>query len=217
MESKLQFQQNANVVAANGRPVGQIERVVVHPESKAVSHIVVRTGSLLKKEERVVPVSLIAATDEERITLREDAGNLDSLPPFEEKRMVPREGQDLPPEPGPVLPAANVYGAPLVGLPAQPPPSSGEEFVKRTEQNIPEGSVAMKEGAKVITADGKAVGNVERLVADAPADQATYLVVSLGNLGRDRKLVPIDQVSLIDENQVHLSVEGDSLKELADA
>lgn len=217
METKLQFQQNANVVTANGRPVGQIERVVVHPESKAVSHIVVRTGSLLKKEERVVPVDLIAATDEKRITLRADAGDLNSLPSFEEKRLVPRADHDLPPETGPTLPATNVYGAPLVGLPAQPPSSSGEEFVKRTEQNIPEGSVAMKEGAKVIASDGKAVGNVERLVADAPADQATYLVVSLGSLGRDRKLVPIDQVSLIDEDEVHLSVEGDSLKELAAA
>jgi len=215
METKLQFQQNASVVAANGRSVGQIERVVVNPETRDVTHIVVRGGSLFKREERVLPIDLIAGTDESRITLRAGAGDLASLPPFEEKRLVGKEMEE-PRESSPTVLPPSVYGPVLTGVAKEPAPS-GEEFIVKTEQNIPEGTVALKEGAKVITADGKQVGNVERVLADVPADQATHLLVSTGGLGREKRLVPITWVTMMDEDEVHLQVEKDSLKELTGA
>ncbi len=213
METQLQFQQNASVVAADGRSVGQIERVVVNPETRDVTHIVVRGGSLFKKEERVLPIDLIAGTDESRITLRDDAGDLASLPPFEEKRLVGKEMEE-PRESSPTVLPPSVYGPVLTGV-SKEPAHTGEEFIVKTEQNIPEGSVALKEGAKVITAEGKQVGSVERVLADAPSDQATHLLVSTGMLNREKKLVPITWVSLMEEDEVHLQVEQDSLKELA--
>ena len=53
MATKVQFQKNATVVAANGQEVGSIERVVLSPESKMVTHIVVRKGSLLNRVDKV--------------------------------------------------------------------------------------------------------------------------------------------------------------------
>ena len=79
METKIPFQKNATVLAANGQEVGSINRVVLSPESKMVTHIVVRKGSLLNRVDKVVPVDLIAETTDERIKLRDEAGDLSSL------------------------------------------------------------------------------------------------------------------------------------------
>jgi sporulation protein YlmC with PRC-barrel domain len=83
------------------------------------------------------------------------------------------------------------------------------------EQNIPEGTIAVKEGAKVYTAEEKYVGKVERIVADLPEDQASHLLISKGLLAEERKLVPITWVQRIGEENIYLNVNKDSLEELA--
>ncbi len=219
MDTKMQFPQNADVLAANGKRLGHIERVVLNPATRAITHIVVRKRSLFKKEEKVVPIDLVARTAEDQIALRESAGDLESLPAFEEQHLIGAEdntqttgfaGGSRPSE----LPPA-IYGPLLTGMSPRPAPAS-EKFAIHTEQNIPEGTVAMKEGAKVITVEGKHVGNVERVLADVPADRATYLLISRGPLTRGKKLVPITWVTTLAEDEVHLRVKSESVEELAD-
>src|SRR5260370_28486368 len=83
----MEFQQNSAIFTANGDAVGHIDRVVVDPETKVVTHIVVRKGFLFK-EDKVVPISLIAKATEDGIRLRDDVGDLHALPLFEEKHYV---------------------------------------------------------------------------------------------------------------------------------
>ncbi len=173
MEKIMLFQKNANVVDANGQQVGSLERVVLNPESKLVTDLVIRTGTLFNKSDKVIPVELIAETTENQIVLSRKAGELESFPPFEERYLIDVDDDtdqklvDAPPV---------VYGNPGFGPMVVPAP--GEQFVTQIDQNIPHGTVAMKEGAKVITADGKHVGNVERVLADASMDQVTNLEIS---------------------------------------
>ena len=214
METKIQFQKNANVIAANGQPLGQIDRVVLNPETKVITDIVVKKGSLFNKEDKVVPVGLVAETTEDQILLRNEAGELNAFPVFEERRIVPgKEDIDktLSSENAPQM--VN-YGFPEVS-PAYVQPS-GKQFVTQIEQNIPEGTVAMKEGAKVITSEGKHVGYVERVLADSSVDQVTHLLVSTGRFTKDAKLIPIDWVMVMGEDEIHLRVNKDSVEELAD-
>lgn len=209
---KIQLQKNANVYAANGQELGFIERVVVNPGTKVITDIVVHTGNLFQKEDRVVPIDFVVETTEDKIVLREDAGNLDAFLPLEEKRMVAEKASETD-QPLSLNNAPPVnYGFPVTGPHLANPP--GEQYVTRIERNIPDGTVAMKEGARVITAEGKHVGNVERVVAVSPVDQITHLIVSKGMLSRESKRIPITWVKLMGEDEVHLRVKKASVEEL---
>jgi len=213
IETKIQFQKNATVLAANGQEIGSIDRVVLSPESKMVSHIVVRKGTLLNRVDKVVPVDLIAETTEERILLRDEAGDLESFPPFEEERVVDKKASlDQPPLYESSSP--ELIGYPEPNIPVIPAP--GEQYVTQIDQNIPDDTVALKEGARVITADGQHVGGVERVLAGPSADQVTHLLISRGMFPRETKLVPIEWVTTMTDEEVYLRVEEHWVKELAD-
>jgi sporulation protein YlmC with PRC-barrel domain len=215
MQNRMQLQRNASVLSADGRQVGSIDRVVLNPETKLVTHIVVRRRGLFSKEDKVVPVGLIDRSTGNEIALRDEAGDLQDSPPFEEKRVLSKDGgaTDAPP-PIPSGAPPVLYGSPVPGMSL--PPDPGQKFVTQVEQNIPDGTVALKEGATIITAEGKHAGRVERVLADVPADRATHLLVSSGLFSKETKLIPITWVTRIGEDEVHLRVAKDALDELAD-
>jgi uncharacterized protein YrrD len=207
----MQFQQDVSIVTANGQEVGHIDRVVVDPQAKAVTHIVVRKGFLFKKE-KIVPIGLIANATEDRITLRADAGDLEALPPFEEKHYVQPEGGTAPTNSPPGSAPSLYVPSPLGG--AQGASLPDERHIAQIEQNIPEGTIAMKEGAKAITTEGKHVGNVEGVFTDLPEERATHLLISKGLLSKERKLIPITWVTIMGEDEVHLAVKEEALEDL---
>jgi uncharacterized protein YrrD len=102
-----------------------------------------------------------------------------------------------------------VMGTPVM-LPSQP-------LVTQAEQNIPEGTVAMKEGAKVITVEGKHVGNVERVIVDPSDEQVTHLVVFKRKPHKEAKLIPMQLVMTLEEDKIHLRVNQESVDELDNA
>jgi hypothetical protein len=79
-------------------------------------------------------------------------------------------------------------------------------YVAKTEKNIPEGTVALEEGAKVIGSDGKEVGDIERILTDPLEDRATHLLIAEGLLLKDEKLIPTQWMTQVSEHEVHLSV-----------
>src|SRR5690554_2654386 len=89
----MEFKEGAPVRTADGKDVGRVDRVVLNPRTKEVTHVVVRKG-LLFREDKIVPLSLIAMATGEGLMLRPDAGDLDHLPPFEETHYVPADEAD---------------------------------------------------------------------------------------------------------------------------
>lgn len=209
MERTIQFQKDASVLTANGQQIGTLERVVLNPENKVVTDIVVRTGTLFNKADKVVPVEYIVETTENQVVVSHEAGELESFPPLEERHLV-SEKADVAQKLDEVPPV--VYGSPGFGPMLVPAP--GEQIVTQIEQNIPVGTVAMKEGAKVISADGKHVGNVERVLADPSVDQVTHLVISQGLFTKANKLIPINYVMTVGEDAVHLRVKRVSIQDV---
>ena len=57
----MQIKRNARVVTADGRDVGHVERVVIDPGTRDLSHLIVSRGRLFK-EDRGVPFNLVAHT-----------------------------------------------------------------------------------------------------------------------------------------------------------
>jgi uncharacterized protein YrrD len=206
----MQFTDGANVYTASGDRVGDIDRVVLDPKTKEVSHIVVRKGLIFNKD-KIVPIDLIAFAAEDHVVLREDAGDLERLPDFEEERYIVLDETELARAearsdfPTPLYPYFPTYGTGY-GAGQIYPTSPPQPYIIQTELNIPEGEVALEEGAKVISADGEQVGNVEKVLTDAQADRATNFVVSEGLLLKERKLIPVAWVDRVYEDEVHLAV-----------
>jgi uncharacterized protein YrrD len=209
MERTALFQKNANVLSASGQQLGSLQRVVLHPETKVITDIVVQGGGLFHKEYRVIPIDQIAETNEDQIQLHANSGEWESFLLFEERRIVNDDETPLRPS---TDSHQVIYGVPGVG-PAVVS-GSGEQFTTQIEQNIPEGTVALKEGAKVYSADDKHVGNVERVLVDPSADRASHLIVTYGLLAQEKKLIPMSWVMMLGEEKVHLNVTEAQLKEL---
>ncbi|MBN1261157.1 MAG: PRC-barrel domain-containing protein [Anaerolineae bacterium] len=212
----MQFKENANVYTVDDNKVGEVERVVLDPQTKEITHLVVRKGFLLT-EDKVVPIDLVDQGTEDRVILKK-IGDLESLPDFEESQYVqatplysrsPYKGGYARPYiwyPSPGL----TWWAGITPYPLYPVPG----FVKETWQNIPEGAVGLKEGADVIAADDEKVGNVERVFANPQQERATHLLISKGLLLKKKKLIPTTWITRVSEDAVHLVVHSDFLDRL---
>ena len=82
--------------------------------------------------------------------------------------------------------------------------------------NIPKNTVALKEGAKVISADSKHVGNIQKLFVDPKDNKTTHLLITKGLIFKSEKLVPVDWVNTFGEDEVFLSVNQGFLENLPD-
>src|SRR5258706_5506589 len=175
---KMQFKQGANVSTYDGKNVGSVDRVVLHPNTKEVTHIVVRKGFLFN-EDKIIPLDLVASASEDKVTLRRDAAHLDKLPPFEEVHYIPLDESEVATAAYPLGWASPYYWyEPLMG--ATNYAAGYVPYRSETEQNIPEDTVALKEGARVISEDDQHVGNVERVFTRSDNDRATHFLISAG-------------------------------------
>jgi uncharacterized protein YrrD len=207
----MRLTKGADVYSADGEKLGALERVILDPKTKEVTHFVISKGFLFTTN-KLVSVDLVDQEVKDKITLRSPKHELDEFEDFEETQYVNLEDADYPEVPG--APASYWY-PPLnlawwraggtdnpIMYPAQP------VYVARRTQNIPEGTVALEEGAKVVSADHKHIGNVKELIVDPQDNRVTHIVINEGVLFKERKLVPVTWISEIDETEIHLSVDA---------
>jgi uncharacterized protein YrrD len=212
----IELKEGIRVVTPSGEEVGKINRFVLDPATNEVTHIVIQKGWLLP-EDKVVHFEMIAS-DEDRVVLREDI-DFDQLPSFEETHFV-RVDDDLR-ERGPSGDPVYQYTPGYYWYPVHPNIGYagfglgyGTWPAAETKRNIPEDTVPLKEGTDVISSDGEHVGDVERLFVDQDSNRTTHFLISQGLLFKDRKLVPIDWVTSIEEDKVHLAVPSRLLERL---
>ncbi len=209
----MQFKQGASIYTEEGKEVGHIDRVVIGPKTKEVTHIVIRKG-LLFTQDKVVPAKFIVTGNADRITLRMDAGKLNELPDFEETHYIALNEEELARnEKNPIYFAPVSYWYPpypeMVVSPYVQPAYDVE-----TKLNIPSGTVAVREGAKVITRDEKHVGNVEQVMTGAKTDRVTHFVIAKGMLLKEKKMIPVDWIASLGEDEVRLVVVLRTVEEL---
>ena len=206
----MKFRQGASVYTADGQEIGHIDRVVIDPKTKQVTNVVIRKG-LLFPDDRVASINLVAEATEDHINMRGDIGDLHDLPKFEEKHYV----QVADGEGGSSSLSASHYADALYGYPPAGPiagADTGPKYTSRVEQNVPEGTVAVREGARVIAEDGKLVGRVEEILTDSGTKQATHILISQGLLTKERKLIPIFWVREFEENKIYLAAPAEILE-----
>jgi sporulation protein YlmC with PRC-barrel domain len=216
----MHFKYDAKVVDAEGKPAGHIDRVVLDPNTGTVTHLVVRKGLLLT-EDRVVPIDLVAASDDDELRLRSAAGRLDGLPRFEETHYVPVGPMgtgDLETTAPPYYWYPPVVGFQPIGSSAAAAygyPAPG--FASETERNIPGYTVALKEGSEVKSRDGHKLGTVTEVIVaspSAPGRAATHLV--LAGEQNQRKLIPAHWVAGANDDEIFLAVDAHLVNGLRD-
>jgi uncharacterized protein YrrD len=222
----MQYKQNTPVYTLSGESVGQIDRVVMDPKTREVTYLVVRKGFLFT-EDKVVPIESVREATEERVTLSQEVGNLDSLPAFEETQYLPADweedekhvGADFNPASADkahaMTSAPSLFWYPTIGMQMLGDrPALGPAYVTRIETNIPENEVAIKPGASVMTRDDKAVGSVEEIITHAQENKVTHFVMSHGLIFKTHKAIPVQWVSEVTEDAVKLGVHSDMLERL---
>lgn len=227
----MQFKKGVSVLDNHDEKVGEIDRVVIDPQSAEVTHVVVRKGFLFT-EDKVLPVDQISRTSDDAVHLNVDAKQVEEMPDYIETNYLPLDSNQIDRMPDyQAEDASPVYWYPVVGAAplnwgggywGMTPPvgygmGPGEPGYRVVEErNIPEGTVALKEGAKVLGKDGKHVGDVEKVLTENMKDQVTHLVVTKGFFGQTKKLIPAHWVRRIREDAVQLSVDEGTIERLRD-
>jgi hypothetical protein len=168
------------------------------------------------KEEKVIPIGLVDLESEDRIVLRSTNQGVDDFLNYETTHYVPVD------QPGGSHESVDVaYWYPPLNPHIQTPMASvfdgnpGNQ-VSQTQSSIPEGRIAIAEGAQVVSADGKHVGNVETVIANSDSNTITHFVIGKGFLLKEHKLVPAFWVDTVKEDKIHLSVEATLFDRLPD-
>ena len=205
----LDISYNTGVYTARDEQVGTVDRIVLDPGTRTVSHVVVRKGVFFP-EDKLVPIGDIATATPERINLRQEA-TLDGFLPFVERYYVPIDEMDHPAGP---LDQRVRFAMPLSGPVGETMPTPQPELVPVRERNISDRLTALEAGAPVFASDRHDVGRLARIVTTSQG-QPTHIVVEGGGLIPDRRAVPIERVLDIDENVVMLDATRDTFEAIA--
>jgi uncharacterized protein YrrD len=211
----MQFNQGAHVFTQDNKQVGRIERVVIDPNTKQVTHLVTHKGSLLGEEvqDKVVPVEEIVTGEKERISLRVNADQFARMPNFQEMHYVVVNEEEL----ARGSDNRSTWFTPtLYHNPPYEKEFSDLAYTVETETHIPEGTIAVEEGAKVVTSDNKSIGNVEQVLTDPATNRATHFLVSHGLLHKEKKLLPVEWIASFGESELRLAVGSRIIEHLAE-
>src|SRR5690349_21815054 len=141
----MKFNEGAQVYAADGSRLGDVDRVILNPQTWEVTDIVVHKGFVFTTD-KVIPVDDIEQTLEDRITLHASAEQ-DHYPDYVETEyvpLVPEEGVATE-QPSPVL-----YYPPFGAMLYNPMPVQNPQVVHKV-RNIPVNTEELKIGVKVLT------------------------------------------------------------------
>ena len=211
----MRYVKGAEVFTAAGEKVGKISRMVIDAKTRDVTDLVVERG-ILAGDEKVVPIGLVDVENEERITLRETNQSVDEFLDYETTHYVPVENAGTSYDNVETTfwyPPANFQvQMPRAGLVSNAIPDQ----VPQTETSIPEGRIAISEGAPVVSADDTHIGNIEQVITNSESNTVTHFVIGKGFLLKQHKVVPAFWVDNMDGDKVRLSVEAGQFDRLPD-
>ena len=202
----MKFVKGAEVFNAAGEQIGTVSRVVIDAKTSDVTDLVIERGALFK-DEKVVPVQLLDTATEDRIVLGETNQSVEDLPNYETTHYVPIDQKGFP-----IDNIETSYWYPPINFQNPAPgrmPQVPVELDTRTEPGIPEDRIAITEGAAVISADDKHIGNVEQVIMNSEGNSVTHFVIGKGFLLKEHKLVPAHWASgMDDDDKIRLSVDA---------
>jgi sporulation protein YlmC with PRC-barrel domain len=198
----LEITEHTKVFTAHGEYVGRVDRIVIDPITRMVSHIVVHKGVLLP-EDKVIPIDGIATATEERVHLAR-GNHPEEFLPFIEQHYVKlddgdQDGNQDGDERGEAVKAPFVWYGPY-GMAST---MYDTQMRVVTERNIPVRAIALEPGASVCALGRVEIGELDEVIT-TEAGLATHIVVTMSDPSLDRKAIPMHWVDEIAENEIHL-------------
>lgn len=209
----------SKVYSSDEKELGFIQELVIDPRSRAVTHIVVQQG-LFFSSDRLIGVDVIADAREGEVILKETAAKLDEelSADYRADEYVPLADDAIRQHLGGTgrawvrpphaaisdVPYPSIVPPGIAALPTDP-----QVIVSLDE-------IALEQGALVRTKDGKRIGSVDQCITDED-DNLTHILIRKGTFFPVPKLVPIDWVARIEENEIVLAVNAESLKNLPES
>jgi sporulation protein YlmC with PRC-barrel domain len=202
------------VHCANGN-CGRLDRVVVDPVARTLTHLVVDPGSGTR---RLVPLELVESPVQGRgdeadvIALRCDTAAFEALEPAEETEFLSGYDDDHFGYGTEQLIAWPYFGLGVsgtggiaAGAPGILPIGVGEPK-EQTYERVPSGEVQIRRGERVEATDGE-IGRVQGLVID-PADHGvTHVLLQEGHFwGRKTVAIPIRAVTRVGGGSVQVQL-----------
>lgn len=197
------------VECPDGR-AGTVERVVVSPRTRQVTHLIVHRGLLLHHDV-VVPVEAIEDADDERVRLRLSLAELAARPPYSPADYLPVSADWVPPAGYTRDQVLLALPRPIAALRALVAAPAGQ--VESPDTGTTTEPPTITSGTRVIARDGE-VGTVDRVLLDPVTRRATHFVVRKGTLFGHDLIVPVEWATTMSPDGVVLDVGREQLARL---
>jgi len=214
----IHIDNKALMQTARGRKIGRVERVVIDPETGAVTHLVVKNGRLPGREKKVIPFASVKSGTAGRLELSPEVNRPDAYPTFDQSTLVPVGGvEDFQRQKSRQAAwmawfytrAHNPWWqAESASFPTKP------VYAHERRRNIPNRSIPLAEGAPVTDAAGKPVGEVAEIDLSSADRRVTHVAVACGRFTSARKRIPVGWVQRFSERGIRLSVKKSSIEAL---
>jgi len=213
----MDFEIHAAVSCTDGS-AGKVVALITDPVARALTHIAVERGHDVR-DDRLVPVGLVAAASPAGVELRCSLAELARLPEFHDVEFVPYipDSGDLGTTlawpyyglPDGMLPVVGDLGTTLAWPYHGRPEREHPEIVDR----IPPGEVEIRRNEQVDAADGT-IGRVEGLVVDDEG-HITHVLLQEGHFwGKREVAIPIDSLEKIDAGGIHVRLSKHEIEDL---
>jgi hypothetical protein len=208
------------VVRATDGSVGKLVRLIVDPETRALTHLVVEPAHH-RRPDHLVPLDVVAASDD-HVTLRCTAAEFERLAQAEESRLEPAPGEGriyrrrdiVSSPPFYVLAAGRSVDLGLSADHGERLVAKGRDTVLVTRDVVPAGEEELCSGQRVLATDGD-VGHLRGLVV-GERSLVVGVLVGLGHLPTRRAAVPMAVVTAFGET-IEIGLSRDQLRAVAEA
>lgn len=188
---------NAEVECVDG-VCGRSTHVILNPEKKEITHLVVKDGLL--GEERLVPMEMAFDSTTTTIRLRCAKSEVKEMSPFVRNEYIPQ-----------INPAGRGTGSDFLLMPNMAMP---QRTITVSHEEVPEGEVALKRGVSVRALDGP-IGRVGEFMIDPRTGNITHLVLEEGHFWDKKHItIPVSEVDHIEDDAVYLRITKDIVEAL---
>jgi uncharacterized protein YrrD len=233
----MKIKLGAQVVANDSAVLGNVDRLVIDPEKRALVALIVHRGRFLT-EDRIVERTLIDDVGEDGIVrLSLASHDAEALPRFIKAEYVtpsvemdsvlyPRSGSGFMAGGGqipglgvsssfsattPTYGSAGPHGGGFAGAPGGLVGTSQYGSMNfEVRSNLPSEVVVFEHKAEVVDANGKKIGNVEEIMED-DTGAITGLRLRGGLFGRHHAYVPTEAVAGASAKRVRLSIPAEAV------
>ena len=187
---------NERVNCSDG-PCGKSTRVILKPNTKEITHVVIARGDSVSETEYLVDINRIMESDPTKIRLTLRQEELGKMPVFSAAQFVPSE-------------LGGFTGIPYMMWPYYPAMAP----LKAEGKPIPADELTIRRGAKVNALEGT-VGRVDEFLIDPANDQITHLIMREGHLWSKRDVtIPVDLIDHFKDNTVFLRLSKMDIEKL---